>query len=155
MKINEVSSVGRKIKPKKFEEVKPSPRYCVNDGENYSPLLEALEEDFCDDSNKIEVDGYTFSFDLQDLPHCCGVIELGEIRLDKQFPEKDVLTVLEYLVSEFTKGDKCQTIIINTNNDSWCVRLATILAKSKYFALVKTFVNSNSSSTIKMWVSKN
>lgn len=158
--LKRVSTVGKKVTPTKFNKVKKMPLYSCNQGDIYSSLLEALQKDFDLTSSQtyqeFTCDEAEFSFDTEEVRYCCGVIEIGNINLDTNFPEKDVLTILEYLLSNWTKNDgKCYTFIINTNGKNDCIRFEKILVKSKHFALVKTFTNINSGSTIKMWISKN
>jgi hypothetical protein len=151
--LKKVSTVGKKVN------IKESIKYEVNRGIKCSNLLERLEEDFLDgleESNNINFGTDYFDFETNTLLNCCGVVEIGAINLSKNFPEKDVLTILEYLLSIYTKDNgKSYTFIINTNGKNDCVRFEQILAKCKYFTLVKTFTNINSGSTIKMWISKN
>lgn len=85
------------------------------------------------------------------LPFCCGIREIGELNISKTTDVKDVKTLFDTLVT-LTKGN---TYIVNTNGNASSKLVDAALATSSLWTLVKTFKNSNSGSTIKMWISNN
>lgn len=89
--------------------------------------------------------------DISDLPYCCGVLELGNLYTDKTCTTKELTEYLDALVNE-AKG---KTLIINTNGEVHSKRFDDALIKCKYFVQVKTFKNSSSNNTIKIWMSNN
>jgi len=120
-------------------------------------LLEALKEQLSESNYIPEILYYSsrsnamrLDASLEDLPYCCGVTELGEIRIDSNFPEECIKGFVKTLFDEFAG-----CLIINTVSDSYCKPLQDVLDVSPYFTCVKIFDNPNTSRTIKMFVSNN
>ncbi len=96
------------------------------------------------------------TFQLETLPHCCGIHEIGDLSTDinnnnKSKALKGLVEVLDTTASEYTGN----TLILNTNGKANSLIFDEALAKCKYWTLVKTFKNKNSGNTIKMWVTNN
>jgi len=88
------------------------------------------------------------AFECNELPHCCGIYELGDIYCKDLMPEH-INYILDYSLATTKK-----TVIINTNGKAGCIPMEKALAVSKSFTLVKTFKNTTGN-TIKMWISNN
>lgn len=84
------------------------------------------------------------------LPHCCGIVELGDLTINKRITQSDFNDIMGAI-----HAIKGKTFIINTNGISNSVIWESLLVKCPYFTMVKSFVNSNSENTIKMWISNN
>ncbi len=93
-----------------------------------------------------------FNFSISQLPHCCGINEIGEFSLTNGFNIKQLTEILDLLVSNSGSG---KTAIINTNGRESSIMLEEALLKCKRWVLVKSFINSNSKNTVKMWISNN
>lgn len=99
----------------------------------------------------LNIDGKAFGFTISGMPHCCGISEFGNLTASLDLNVNKSADVIDCLI-ESSKG---HTVIVNTNGDSQSRRWDSILTKSKYFKVVKKFVNSNSRNTITVWMSNN
>jgi hypothetical protein len=96
------------------------------------------------------------SFEIQQLPYCCGVFEIGFIRSSFLHKEtKNDRIYLKQFLDAMLNQYSGTTFIINTNGRTDCKLLEEVLPKCDNWALVKSFKNVNSGNTIKMWISKN
>lgn len=89
-----------------------------------------------------------FNCEIIQLPHCCGIFELGAICFNTF---KDEIKFFNGLA--ICKTGK--TLMINTINTGQSARLAEVLVKCTNWTLVKTFKNSGSGNIIKIWMSNN
>lgn len=95
--------------------------------------------------------------------HTCGLIELGQIKLNTRTVDqklKDTLVkAVQKLVSIHTNdgrtGTKSITIMANLINNSGCNLLREALEKSGLFVKVKSWKNINSGNIIDMYLSTN
>jgi len=93
---------------------------------------------------------YYFMWDLNDLPFCCGIMEIGQLSLRKEFPKN----ILKGVLDAFVFNQKF-TFVINTNGKDSSIQVEAALKECKNWTLVKTFESPNTKNTIKMWVSNN
>lgn len=124
-----------------------------NDDEN-TPY-EALRE-FQDDGDPITLIWHTdvktkirFDFSTTVLAHCCGIVEMGDIRIDKGMPKDELDKVFNILLEDG------KTLVINTIPDTARLPLIEYLKTSKYFTAVKTFKNPRTKNDITIWISNN
>jgi len=139
-----------KTTTKKIETVK-SDKYNLNgeDG-NIDDMIELLN-DYVDSDEMLNLDlnrSTVFDCEINKLPNCCGIFELGSISFNTF---KDEIKFFNALA--ICKTGK--TLMINTINTGPSARLAEVLAKCVNWTLVKTFKNSGSGNTIKIWMSNN
>jgi len=92
-----------------------------------------------------------FGFYVEQLPYCCGILELGDLTAHKDIHIPDVTKFLDLI----TNQEKGITLMINTNGKADCIIFEKALAKCKNWICVKQFKNANSNNIISMWVSKN
>ena len=117
------------------------------------------------DADRLEIedtdDDFTvFDFKITELPHCCGVYEIGGIDSNDEtvvslpnFNKALDAGLLELLKQEtMTKG--IHTLVANLVNNIHCSALRNSFKRTGLFTLVKTFKN-YSGSTIDMWISRN
>lgn len=127
--------------------------YENNDLKKKSTNVDDVMEDVVDNgslhitSNK----GDRIAFETNSTPFCCGLIELGELRLGTN---KGAVDFAAKVLDSAVRNTK-YTLIINTNGIGPSVVFEKALAKCKYWQLVKTFPNPGSRNTLKLWVSKN
>jgi hypothetical protein len=88
---------------------------------------------------------------LSTLPHCCGIREVGDLSISKDFPQK----LFNEFMKAFTSYYKGTTFIINTNNKNDSIIFERLLAKCPYFVDIKRFINKTSGNIITLWVSNN
>lgn len=139
-----------KTTTKKVEIVK-SDRYDLNDEQgNIDDMIELLD-DYMDDGETLDLElnrKDAFYACINQLPNCCGIFELGSI----------CFTTFKDEIKFFNALAICKTgktLMINTINTGESARLAEVLAKCSNWTLVKTFRNSGSGNTIKIWMSNN
>ena len=139
-----------KTTTKKIETVK-SDKYNLN-GEDGSidDMIELLNDYVdCDETLDLDLNRSTvFMADINAVPHCCGIFELGNIAFHTFKDEVKFFNALA-----ICKTGK--TLMINTINTGQSARLAEVLVKCTNWTCVKTFKNSSSNSTIKIWMSNN
>ena len=139
-----------KITTKKIEIVK-SDRYDLNGEQGNIDDMIGLLNDYIDDGESLDLDSNrkpAFYADIAQLPNCCGIFELGSI----------CFTTFKDEIKFFNALAVCKTgktLMINTINTGESARLAEVLAKCSNWTLVKTFKNSGSGNTIKIWMSNN
>ncbi len=158
--------IKKKITNKKIEIIKEKietfPRYINNDTDQVDAIENIILETIFDwDSGRAE--DYqielelsksrftTLEFSLQQLPFCCGIIEMGALECDKSFPINELTKILDL----FIQKHKGITFIINTNNRDSSILFEKALPKCKYWTLVKTFKNANSNNIISTYISNN
>lgn len=136
------------------------PKYTLNDVDedkdtNLDNILELLNLGNDElDSIYIETSistSFTINFTSTELPHCCGIYEIGDLSTNGNIDITELTKILDGLVRTVKK----KTLIINTNGKGVSVYFEKALAKCKYFTMVKSFKNGGTSSTIKMWISNN
>jgi len=127
--------------------------YSCNSGESYGSL-----ESLIDTEGDEILDGFDLKFNNQILygsvervPYCCGILEIGDIKVDKNFNIPELTKFLDLI----TNQEKGITLMINTNGKADCIIFEKALAKCKNWICVKSFKNANSNNIISMWVSKN
>jgi len=140
-----------KVTTKQIEIIKYD-KYRINsdDEGDINDIIEVLR-DYIDEGMDINLElnrRSIFQTDIQQLPHCCGIFELGSIGFE---PFKDDIKFFNALAI----CKKGKTLMINTINTGQSNKLAVILAKCSNWTLVKTFTNSGSGNTIKIWMSNN
>lgn len=139
-----------KITTKKIEIVK-SDRYNLNGEQGNIDDMIGLLNDYINDGESLDLDCNrkpAFYADVAQLPNCCGIYELGSIDFNGF---KDEIKFFNTLA--ICKTGK--TLMINTINVGQSAILAKVLAKCSNWTLVKTFKNSGSGNTIKIWMSNN
>ena len=139
-----------KTTTKKVEIVK-SDKYDLNGEDGTINDIIGLLDDYIDDGETLDLElnrKNAFYACINQLPHCCGIYELGEIDFSTF---KDEIKFFNALA--VCKTGK--TLMINTINTGESARLAEVLAKCSNWTLVKTFKNSGSGNTIKIWMSNN
>lgn len=101
-----------------------------------------------------------FDFKIDELPHCCGVYEIGNIDLNDatvvslpNFNKALDAGLLELLKQETMKKG-IHTFVANLVNNPACNVLRNSFKRTGLFTCVKTFKN-YSGSTIDMWISRN
>lgn len=104
-----------------------------------------------------------FACRLEILPHCCGIIELGNLEEYKPskgesiefYKQFDIFFKNLFAISTSNKKSKScvNTLMINTTDST--PNLVKFLENSDYFTCVKEFYNANTGNLIKMWVSNN
>lgn len=92
-----------------------------------------------------------FGFYVEQLPCCCGILEIGELKAAGDVNIPDVTKFLDLIVNQ----QKGITYMINTNGKGDSIIFEKALAKCKNWICVKSFKNANSNNIISMWVSKN
>lgn len=121
------------------------------DGERFdtftNDIIEEIEANF--GAVSITYDGKRIEFACGELPMCCGIREIGNLDIEKEFPQKAFNELMTGILTTQL------TFVINTNGRGPSLIYEVLLAKCPSFQLVKTFKNPNSKNTIKMWVSTN
>lgn len=152
--INKIT--GKKVKPVVIKE-KTLTFEAENACEEFSTLEAAIEAEIDENSgfainiiNPILPKNW-MAFNIEDLPYCCGINELGDLECDKNFPTDQLTKILDMYISNGSQ----KTSIINTNGNGSCIKYEIALAKCKNWTLVKTFKSPSSGNTIKMWISNN
>ncbi len=132
--------------------------YNDNTDEKSNTAIGVIDADEMLDNNSVDIrvyinsnKSYNISFNLEDLPNCCGVKEIGAFNQISGCPTKNVTEVLDACVS-VCKGT---TFIATTNNSGNNILYANAFAKCKYWTLVKEFKNSNTGNPVKIWMSNN
>lgn len=92
---------------------------------------------------------FNSDFSLEPLPMCCGISEVGNLSVSDNHPK--LTEILDVLVA----SNKGKTLILNTNGDRVSLIYDKALTKCKYWTLVKSFKNSGTGNTIKVWMSNN
>lgn len=154
--MNTVSKT-KKVKLKVPEELNIYPQYIPSNSDTIEDELELADD--------VEVEFYIklnkkvstrFGFCCNQLPHCCGVYELGSFVCFKQLKPEHINKMLNISLQSLTKpNNRCKTVIINTNGKDDCIPLEAALKVNENFTMVKEFINTGSGSKIKMWVSNN
>ena len=86
-------------------------------------------------------------FEIDDLPYCCGLYEIGNLNNINFVSQKAFNVLMKGLLTSNI------TFIVNTNNETASKTWEEKLVKSKMFTCVKQFTNPNSNNPIKVWVS--
>lgn len=98
-----------------------------------------------------EIKPFFISFDLGELPFCCGVVEIGALVVSD-----DHLDILEDFLKHLSNNKRGRTFIINTNGKDDARLYEEALEKcTDEWTLVKSFKNSSSGNIVKMWISNN
>ncbi len=155
IKVNTIKTNKILVKEKAVETL---PKYInSNDGEHKSSIKEIISNfNSLEDENKEEIEiiyknkSSRIGFMSMNLPFCCGVIEIGDLKCSSNIELKDLQDFVEGLPT-LCKG--C-TLIINTNGQQPSIMFEKVLPKCKNWVLIKTFKNQGRN-TIKMWVSNN
>lgn len=146
----------KKVEVKIIKTVEVYPKYEDPDSGIVVNSIEELKinlEDCVDLNVTLSKNNLTnISFSSEELPHCCGIHEIGNLSADRDFPVKELTKILDRLVE--SKPNQ-RTTLINTNGKSSSIVFELALAKCKYWTLVKTTPNPGTSSIIKMWISNN
>lgn len=128
--------------------------YDSNSGEHHGSL-EALVEDIDEiaggDYFSFKFNNKSIQFNVEQLPYCCGILELGELSAAGDVNIPDLIKFLDLIVNQ----QKGITYMINTNGKGDSIIFEKALAKCKNWICVKQFKNANSNNIISMWVSKN
>lgn len=93
---------------------------------------------------------YDISFDVCDLPFCCGVLEFGNLIISRNFPQK----AFNHLIETICRSTK-RTFIINTNGLDNSKMFEEKLKKCGWFTAVKSFKNPSSHNRVIIWISNN
>jgi hypothetical protein len=104
-----------------------------------------------DHSYSVSIKDRKLEYEISELPYCCGVLELGELYVDKLIDIKEFTEYLDLLVA-FKKG---KTLLINTNGRENSATFEIALKKCKNWTAVKSFRNNVNGNLITMWVSNN
>lgn len=112
-----------------------------------------------------------FNINIARLPHCCGMLEMGNIFLEEgmfsELPDKQIAALTTYIDDYFgwllrksNSGRKITrkhlfvaNLIPDVDKGSLLVRESFI--RTGYFSLVKSFINSNSYNLVEVWISNN
>lgn len=124
-------------------------------GGTYSRLEELVSNNIPEGDESeysVKLGNLKFSYTTQQLPHCCGIIELGNLNL---IPNGDKTTELTKYLDLLVASKPGKTLMINTINFGSCIALEVALAKCKNWVAVKKFVNKSSKNTITIWLSNN
>ena len=118
--------------------------------EYYFDVNQQLITDNFDSTFNLEFNGKHIVGEISELPHCCGVYEIGDLGINPTFPQE---AFNELMNGFLTKGyTLCvNTVSVSASNKTW----ASLLASCPLFTEVKSFVNPNSKNTIRMWISNN
>lgn len=160
MGIIKKTNVGSKVTPiknipvkKVVKEVIKKDVYSIYGADEEGDINDMIElvGDFIEDTENLvlELNNLTvFEVEVNELPHCCGIYELGKILFK---PFKDEVKFFNALAI----CKKGKTLMINTINTGQSAELSKVLAKCSNWTLVKTFINSGSRNEIKIWMSNN
>lgn len=105
----------------------------------------------------------SFGFDVEELPHCCGVEVIGgfSTKISNAFGGAAALdslirnTLERFVSAHIEPSGRSRTIMFTTaagSNES-NARVAAAMANSPYFTMVKKFTNSNSGRAISVFIS--
>ena len=110
-----------------------------------------------------------FYASVSQLPHCCGIDEIGDITVyerdtdyikdNKEEFEQVLDTVLSQLLRRsktYSRGDYIRKTIFVCNlipENEGCILMREAFIRTGYFTLVKSFINSNSGNLVELWVS--
>jgi hypothetical protein len=132
---------------------------------NTEPRYEIHKDDYDENvtgSVTVKNSTFGFQFETSDVPHCCGMSELGAFyirgnstTITRPTKVELVKRMLDRIIEENTSGRTCRTLFFTTINNEACNLVDEAVAAGAPFTLVKTFVNSNSSSTNRLYVSNN
>lgn len=107
-------------------------------------------------------DEFEFNLDVSDVPHCCGINEIGNFNIrsnDRTISEKDkvegVRRLLTKIIEHNTSGKTCRTLYFTLVDNAGCNLIAKAIADGTMFTEVKTFVNSNTGRQNVLYVSNN
>lgn len=104
------------------------------------------------DTCEISCGSSRLSFTSAQLPFCCGIIEIGDIDVDKGLLAKRLDNVFKAFF-EAVKLIHGKAIIINLNMaDSSCRTFDLYIKENKSFKEVISFINSSTSNTIKTYI---
>lgn len=101
-----------------------------------------------------------FYFDIDELPYCCGVLEIGNVgtSMPKAIGDEQFRNIIDNSLGNFvaneTHGKKCHTMIANLNGSVACNILKEAFIRTGLFEPVKTF-NNSTGSVITIWMSNN
>ncbi len=134
------------------------PQYSCNNSDYSVSLLSCIddeeieaEEQFIIKIKNSKILESRLSFDVNDLPNCCGVRECGNLSMSTNLPLTTATEILDGFVSKF----KGITFIATTNGSGNNLLYEKAFIKCKYWTLVKSFKNKNTGRIIKVWVSNN
>lgn len=108
-----------------------------------------------------------FYFQLLELPHCCGVLEIGGIEFlefecgniwtanlkDEELHKAIIKAIKTVYKKENGKYKPCRKIIVNLINNSVCKVFEQCLLQTGCFKLIATFTNRNSHNEIRTYFS--
>jgi hypothetical protein len=134
---------------------KPNKKWNMTDEWDGWKNIKDFVENFPEDEdyfhiNYIEndIESYT-AFNLQVLPHCCGVYEVGSLEVSSKF--KGLSQILDGLAV----ANAGLTLIMNTNGRDASLLFEEALVKCKYWTKIKRFLNKNSGRHITVWMTNN
>jgi len=140
--------IKKKVTPIK-EESEPV-WHDVNNEESYPAVTKQMIRDSFGSDFTLEFDDRKISGQMSELPHCCGIYEIGNLSIDRVFPQKAFNELMNGFCAEgFTLC--VNTVTTSISDRTW----ASLLEKCPSFTEVKSFVNPNSKNTIRMWISNN
>lgn len=144
-----IKKVTKVIVPKAPPQPKQETRYRYDlDGNEFSIVVDDSYED------------NQFNAQLESTPHCCGVIEIGDINIEDYAitKEKNFKTCMDNAVTKLlqddTKKNGVHTYIANLIDNPACNALRDSFIRTGLFTLVKTFKN-YTGGVINMWISGN
>lgn len=113
----------------------------IEETELFSDVENTYEFNYIDSDRKT----HYLSMEVAQLPHCCGVLEIGE--LGNLLPDKAMNNFFNHLF-KLEYG-----FIINTteHHRTW----ETYLKNSNKFKKLKSFKNANSGNMVTMWIGNN
>ena len=113
------------------------------------------DNDDSDTMHKIGINDVIFRYSLQNLPFCCGIIELGSISILNESGKVINFNELSKYIDLIIQDMPGKTLIINTNGTGYSAILEKALIKCKNLVSIKKFKNSSSKNTITIWLSNN
>ncbi len=152
--MNTVNKVTKKVTQIKTIEPKFQPHYIETydaDNNNLKDILILDSGEDVDITYKHTINNeYHVNFNIEQLAHCCAVLEIGELNIDSRFPIKNLIEILD-IIPTVNK----ETIVINTNGVDSSILFEQALIKCKNWTKVKSFKSKSGNRTIIMWVSNN
>jgi hypothetical protein len=140
------------IKTKTIDKPVAKPKYNDNNsGEEWDTLEELVSFIYEDDYVDVSFITGSVAFNLNSLPYCCGIFEIGDLSVTKETKTEELTKFLDLYVNNHNGT----TLMINTNGRNSSIDYEKALAKCKNWILVKQFKSSNSKNTISMWISRN
>lgn len=115
---------------------------------------------------EIENDYCIFSFSVSELPHCCGVLEIGnfdlvfgdafEIDLKDEKLNEAIIKAIKTVYKKENRNGKnkpCRKIIVNLTDNKVCEIFEHCLLQSEIFKEIARFKNINSGNQVRMYLS--